>query len=299
MAKKLLEMATFAVKMAPQFFERVAEERQRPIASAPRRPSLHEWPQVGLHAAWIGHSTVLLSIDGFTILTDPVFSSKIGINFGAVTIGLKRLVEPAVQISAFPRPDLILLSHAHMDHFDLPSLRRLGNRESAVITAASTSDLLRVSHYKSVQELKWNESTQVGPASIRAFEVRHWGARMRSDTHRGYNGYLIESGRFRVVFGGDTAHTDSFRQLRTSKAIDLAIMPIGAYNPWIQAHCNPEQALAMADDAGADFILPVHHKTFELSREPRTEPMERLLRASGISSDRIVVREIGHEFHRF
>ena len=76
-------------------------------------------------------------------------------------------------------------------------------------------------------------------------------------------------------------------------------MPIGAYNPWIHMHCNPEQAVAMADDAGADFILPVHHKTFELSREPRSEPMERLLQAAGSSTDRIVLREIGHEFHRF
>ena len=76
-------------------------------------------------------------------------------------------------------------------------------------------------------------------------------------------------------------------------------MPIGAYNPWIHVHCNPEQAMSMADDAGANFVLPVHHKTFELSREPRTEPIERLLRAAGGSSDRIVLREIGHEFHRF
>jgi len=285
--------------MAPQFLERVSEERNRAILPASRRPSVHDWPQTGLHAAWIGHSTVLLSIDGFTILTDPVFSAKIGINFGAMTIGLKRLVEPALQISAFPRPDLILLSHAHMDHFDLPSLRRLANRETAVVTAASTSDLLRVSHYRGVHELKWNESVQIGPANVRAFEVVHWGARMRNDTYRGYNGYLIECGRYRIVFAGDTAHTDSFRQLRTSRPVDLAIMPIGAYNPWIRVHCNPEEALAMADDAGADFVLPVHHKTFELGREPRSEPMERLLRAAGGLTDRIVIRDIGQEFQRF
>lgn len=299
MAKGILGLANYAVKMAPQFWERVSEERNRPILPAPRRPRLHEWPTEGLHAAWIGHSTVFLSIDGFTILTDPVFSAKIGINFGAMTIGLKRLVEPAVQVSAFPRPDLILLSHAHMDHFDLPSLRRLGNRESTVVTASSTSDLLCVNHYRAVRELKWNETAQVGPASIRAFEVKHWGARMRNDTHRGYNGYLIECGRYRIIFAGDTAHTESFRQLRTAKPVDLAIMPIGAYNPWIHVHCNPEQAMSMADDAGANFVLPVHHKTFELSREPRTEPIERLLRAAGGSSDRVVLREIGHEFHRF
>ena len=299
MANGFLGLANYAVKMAPQFLERVSEESKRPILPAPQRPRIHDWPQTGLHAAWIGHSTVFLSIDGFTVLTDPVFSSKIGINFGAMTIGLKRLVEPAVQVSAFPRPDLILLSHAHMDHFDLPSLRRLGNRESTVVTAASTSDLLRVSHYRGVHELKWNESVQVGPASIRAFEVKHWGARMRNDTHRGYNGYLIESGRYRVVFAGDTAHTDSFRQLRGNRPINLAIMPIGAYNPWIHVHCNPEQALSMAEDAGAELVLPVHHKTFELGREGPVEPLERLLQAAGRSDYRVVLRDIGQEVHRF
>ncbi len=292
-------LAGFAAKMAPQFLERVSEERKRPILVAPRRPDPDAWPLVGLHAAWIGHSTVFLSLDGFTILTDPVFSAKIGINFGPMTIGLKRLVAPAVSLAELPRPDLILLSHAHMDHFDIPSLRGLEHPESAVVTASRTSDLLRVDNFGRVHELAWGESVQVGPASVRAFEVTHWGARMRNDTYRGYNGYLIECGRYRIVFGGDSAYTDSFRQLRTSRAVDLAIMPIGAYNPWIRVHCNPEQALAMACEAGADFILPVHHRTFELGREPSGEPMERLLRAAGASPDRICLREIGQEFHRF
>jgi L-ascorbate metabolism protein UlaG (beta-lactamase superfamily) len=300
MAKNFLELATFAARMAPTFLDRLQRENQRLIASTPHRPALNSWPKVGLHAAWFGHTTVYLSIDGFTILTDPVFSSKIGINFGAMTIGLKRLVEPAVQISAFPQPDLVLLSHAHMDHFDIPSLRRLAHGNTTIATAANTRDLLpRACHAKAIHELAWNENIQIGPARIRAFQVQHWGARMRTDTHRGYNGYLIDVGRFRIVFGGDTARTDTFRSLRSSKAVDLAIMPIGAYNPWIHAHCNPEQALAMANEAGADFILPVHHKTFELSQEPTNEPIERLLRAAGPSPDRIVTREIGQEFHRF
>jgi L-ascorbate metabolism protein UlaG (beta-lactamase superfamily) len=183
-----------------------------------------------------------------------------------------------------------------MDHFDLPTLRKLENPHSTVITAASTSDLLRIDRYKSVRELRWNESTQIGPVSVRAFEVRHWGARMRSDTYRGYNGYLIEAGKYRVVFGGDTAFTDSFKSIRTARKVDLAIMPIGAYDPWIAAHCTPEQALTMANHAGAEYVLPVHHRTFQLSREPANEPMERLLTASS-DQNRICVRDFGEEFH--
>jgi L-ascorbate metabolism protein UlaG (beta-lactamase superfamily) len=100
-----------------------------------------------------------------------------------------------------------------------------------------------------------------------------------------------------VLFGGDTAYTDSVRSVRSSKPVDLAVMPIGAYDPWIRSHCNPEQALAMANDAGAEFILPVHHRTFELSREPEHEPLERLLAAAGSAEDRVCVRDFGEEFH--
>ncbi len=290
-------LAAFAYRAAPEFWRRVSEDMKRPVEPAARTPQIKAWPKTGLHAAWIGHSTVVIGIDGFTIVTDPVFSARIGINLGLMTLGLKRLVEPAASIADVPAPDLILLSHAHMDHFDLPSLRRLEGRGTAVITAVNTSDLLRVQRYKAVHELRWNESTRVGPATVRAFEVRHWGARMRSDTYRLYNGDSIEAGRYRVVFGGDTAYTDSFRQLRSSKPVDLAIMPIGAYDPWIHAHCNPEQALSMANDAGAEFVLPVHHRTFELSREAPHEPMERLLTAAAPADHRVCVRDFGQEFH--
>lgn len=263
---------------------------------APHHPDFTKWPQSGLHAAWIGHSTVLLSIDGFTILTDPVFSTRIGLNIGPMTLGIKRLIEPASAPKQIPRPDLMLLSHAHMDHFDLPSLQRLEHRSTAIVTAAKTSDLLRVPRYREVHELAWNERTQMGPVTIQALPVKHWGARMRNDTFRGYNGYLIETARYRVLFAGDTAYTDSFRQVRSSRPIDLAIMPIGAYDPWISVHCNPEQAVAMANHAGANRILPVHHQTFQLSNEGQDEPMQRL---EGAMQDpaRIALRQIGEEFH--
>jgi len=290
-------LATFAYRGAPAFWRRMSEDRKRPVEPSPRKPQVRAWPQTGLHTTWIGHTTVLVSIDGFTILTDPVLSTRIGVNLGVMTVGLKRLVAPAIPIEELPRPDLILLSHAHMDHFDLPTLRALEDSGTHVITAANTSDLLRVHRYASVRELAWNEPAQVGPARVRAIEVSHWGARMRSDTYRSYNGYLIEAGRYRVLFAGDTAYTDSFRAVRSSKPVDLAIMPIGAYDPWIRVHCNPEQAMAMANQAGAELVLPVHHRTFELSREPRYEPMERLLEAAGKATDRVCIRDFGQEFH--
>ena len=222
-----------------------------------------------------------------------MLGERCGIRFGPVTIGIRRLVAPALYRTQLPHIDLILLSHAHMDHFDVPTLRHLEHKRTAVVTAHRTSDLLRVRRYKAVHELAWDEQLRFGDLSIRALEVRHWGARMRTDTFRGYNGYLLESGRRRIVFAGDTAATRLFRRVRTSRPVDLGIVPIGAYNPWVSAHCNPEEALQIADDCGAERLLPIHHQTFELSREPYYEPIERFTQAAG---ERVAVNEIGGEF---
>ena len=282
--------------LRPLFFERypkITSARLFRLLSPPSRK--HGPILVYTRRGW-GHSTVLLKIDGFTILTDPVFSLRVGLNLGPLTVGIKRLVEVAADVPDLPPIDLVLLSHAHMGHFDLPSLHQLESERTQVVTACRTSDLLRVRRYAAVHELGWNESIQVGPATLTAFRVAHWGARFRSDVYRGYNAYKIRCGGREILFGGDTAYTEEFKQQRSSRRIDLAIMPIGAYDPWIHVHCNPEQAMAMANDAGAERILPVHHQTFQLSREPRLEPLHRLLAAAGSSPDRICLQEIGQEF---
>lgn len=280
-------------RAAPTFWQQYAREIGEPVAPAPKKPKPSEWPQKGIHAAWLGHSTVLLSLDGFHILTDPVFSLRVGLSLGPLTLGLKRIVEPALRIEELPRIDLVLLSHAHMDHFDIPSLRALEALKPEVVTATATSDLLRTGRYRRVQEVGWGRSVQAGPVRITGLRVNHWGARMRTDTWRGYNGYLLEAGRHRVLFAGDTAITDDFRAVRGAH---LALMPIGAYNPWIRYHCSPEEAWQMANDARADIVLPLHHRTFHLSREPLTEPVERLLNAAGArAGDRVPVHAIGDE----
>ncbi len=153
---------------------------------------------------------------------------------------------------------------------------------------------------RDITELRWGEQksieTPAGATDIVAFPVKHWGARMQHDDYRGYNGYLIERNGRRIIFGGDTALTDSFAELRRFGPIDLAIMSIGCYNPWIRTHCNPEQAIQMATDAGAKFIMPVHHQTFRLSFEPFREPIERFEAALRDQPERIALREIGETF---
>lgn len=289
-------LAAMLYRAAPRFWRVYFRELRRPILPPPQRPSPQSWPDSGLHVAWLGHATLLIRMDGFTVLTDPVFSERAGIGLGPITLGVKRLVAPPVELRELPPLDLILLSHAHMDHFDLPTLRRLEGR-APVVTARATSDLLRAERHVRVVELGWDEQVRIGPARIRAFEVNHWGARMRSDTYRGYNGYLIEAGRHRVLFAGDTADTHLFGKLRSRRPIDLAVMPIGAYNPWIRYHCTPEQAWRMGNEAGAELLVPMHHRTFALSDEPVDEPIERFRAAAGNRQDRIALDQIGQEFH--
>lgn len=277
-------------------------ESWRPIAPAPRKPEPSQWSDTQLTLAWIGHSTVLINFFGITILTDPVLFPRVGIRLPGFTIGPKRFTAPALQFSELPRIDMILLSHAHFDHLDLRTLRCFDER-TGVITARATSDLLRRTRFREITELGWGEnkifSTATGQIEVTAFPVKHWGARTQRDTHRGYNGYLVESrsrGRRQIVFAGDTAMTDHFAALRRHGDIDVAIMSIGAYNPWIRSHCTPEQAVYMANAAGARFIVPVHHQTFRLSFEPFGEPIERFQAALSKTPERSALREIGETF---
>ena len=256
------------------------------------RPDLRAWEQRELAAAWVGHATVLLRIGGMNVLTDPVFSSRIGIGLGLITGGVRRSVAAALDVRDLPPIDLILISHAHFDHLDRPSLVRLPKR-TPVITAHHTHDLVRDLGFRDVAELQWGEAIEVGSLIVTACKVAHWGARTFYDRHRGFNGYLIEGAGRRVLYGGDTAYHEGFRGL---PKVDLGILGIGAYDPYVAAHATPEQAWRMADHVRADFILPMHHSTFRLSHEPAGEPIARMLAAAGRDEARVVVREIGQQW---
>ncbi|HEX8280186.1 MAG TPA: MBL fold metallo-hydrolase [Chthoniobacterales bacterium] len=275
------------------------KESYRPILPAFARPEPSTWSNTALTAAWLGHSTVLINFFGWKIITDPVLFPRCGIRLPGMTVGPKRLTQAALRVHELPAIDLVLLSHAHFDHFDMRTLHRIPGKPLA-ITAPSTRDLLRWTRLRNATELRWGETTELrgepGALRVRAFPVRHWGARLRRDHHRGYNGYVLERNGHRVIFSGDTAMTDSFAALRERRPADLAIMSIGAYDPWIHSHATPEQAVAMANAAGADHILPVHHQTFRLSAEPFREPIERFEAALQLDPERIALREIGETF---
>jgi L-ascorbate metabolism protein UlaG (beta-lactamase superfamily) len=255
-------------------------------------PDLSGWEDAELAAAWLGHATVLLRVGQKTVLTDPVLSAKVGLGLGLLTGGPRRLIAPALTREQLPAIDLILLSHAHFDHLDRPTLARL-DKQVPVVTASQTSDLVSDLGFGNVTELRWGESATFDGLRVTARAARHWGARTFLDQHRGFNAYLLEAGNRRVLYGGDTAYHDYFRDLQR---VDLAILGIGAYDPYVAVHATPEQAWAMADHCGARAVLPMHHSTFRLSHEPMHEPIERMLAAAGGDAERIVIREVGQQW---
>ena len=270
---------------------RVLDRLSRPPA-AKFKPDLSNWEKHSLAAIWLGHASVLLRINAQTILTDPVLFSRVGIGLGLMTAGPQRLIAPALTVRELPKIDLLLISHAHFDHLDRPTLARLP-KDIPVITAEHVGDLINDLGFKKVTELKWGESMEVEGLQVTARGVKHWGARTFHDQHRRFNAYLIESPTRRVLFGGDTAYHDLFKDIGP---VDLAILGIGAYDPYIAVHATPEQAMEMANHMGAMHILPMHHSTFRLSHEPLHEPIQRMIAAAGDRAERIVIREVGQQW---
>jgi L-ascorbate metabolism protein UlaG (beta-lactamase superfamily) len=289
--RDLKTYTSFARRFAGKFVRDRMEERRTPVLPAPHRPRPAEWSDERLTVAWLGHATVLINFYGTWLLTDPALGARVGVRVGAVTLGPRRLVRPALAPRELPALDAVLVSHAHMDHCDMATLRRLPRRTRAVVQKGN-GDLVR--RFARVDELAWGESVEVKGARVESLEVSHWGARTLTDGHRGYGGFLVEKRGRALVFGGDTAYTAAFARLkRRGTRVDLAVLPIGAYDPYINVHASPEQSWRMAREMGAEYILPMHHSTFRLSREPVEEPRRRLLAAAGPERRRVALTEIG------
>lgn len=264
------------------------------------RPSPDQFSDDEVTVCWVGHSTVYINFYGIRILTDPVFSDRVGMSvLRLFTIGVKRHTAPALRPEDIAgQVDVILLSHAHMDHFDMPSLRRLQSSSTQVVTATGTRRLLRWLRFAAVMELGGRERIELDNGLVlTAVPVRHWGNRFPWNKGYGYTGYLLSYRGVQLFFAGDTAYTPSFADLKSDKPIDLAFIPIGAYSPesYQGNHCTPEQAWQMFEDSGARFFAPIHWDTFVLSDEPIDEPINRL-REAAPDERQIVWRRHGDVF---
>jgi L-ascorbate metabolism protein UlaG (beta-lactamase superfamily) len=251
------------------------------------------WPDKSLTIANLGHANVLMNFFGTRALADPSLFSRVGLSFDSIfTIGPKRVTDPPLAPAQLQQLDVILITHAHMDHLDIPSLKALP-KSAVVVACDKCSKIIAPLGFKDVRELKWGESTVVKGVTIRAMGARHWGKRwppMGEDY--GFNSYVLEKDGHRILLACDSANTDLFAPLASTPP-DVAIFSVGAYDPWIWNHADPEQVWSMFESTGARYLVPIHWGTFRLGKEPLEEPMQRLIKAAGDQQDRIVLRQIG------
>ena len=280
---------------AARWMRTMIDDAKRPVLQASAKPEPSKWSDDRVTLCWIGHSTVLINFYGINILTDPAFGKRVGISLGLGTAGPKRYLAPALTLKELPPIDVLLLSHAHIDHMDLPSLGKF-QRDTFAVTAMLTSEVVSKAGLRAPTELGWDETVthrhRNGQLTIEAVQVKHW----PSELERGYNGYILRREGKSLLFAGDTANTSLLAQVRSRGPFAAAIMPIGAYRPWIWNHCDPEQAVEMASAAGASFIIPVHHQTFKLSDEPMDEPIQRFEQALSREPERIGLKRVGETF---
>lgn len=288
------------------FFEKIIAKESLEPKETPFTPNLNEWSNGEINLCWIGHSTYLINFYGTLILTDPVFSNRIGPYVLIDNLGPKRIVAPAIKPENLPQPDLILISHSHFDHLDYPTLKYFAEKFSQkipVITAYRSKDIFENLAFKAIFELDWDQTIEINSVKIKAIKVKHFGWRYPWENDRNkdfksgrsFNAYIIEKNGKKIFFGGDTAFTSSFKSFKDEN-VDIAIMPIGHYNLWKNFLCNPEEALTMADDMNAKYFLPMHTRTFPHGREPFDEPINWLKSSSPKYKTKVMIFEVGQTF---
>jgi L-ascorbate metabolism protein UlaG (beta-lactamase superfamily) len=251
------------------------------------------WSDRTITIANLGHATLLMNFRGVRIISDPTLFDHVGLTLGPLpTIGPRRLVAAPLRPDQLQALDLILITHAHMDHLDLPSLKALP-KYTPVVACTGCAALIRPLGFSDVRELRWGESTEVDGLTVTAMGARHWGKRWPPFGRTyGFNSYVLSRDGLRMLLACDSAVTDRFTALATNPP-EIAAFSIGAYDPWIANHANPEQVWQMFSATGAHYLIPIHWGTFRLSKEPLDEPMRRLMAVAGVNANQIVDRQIG------
>jgi len=281
-------------KRAGQFTRLVRHSAVTPRTGKTHKPQLVSNGDMGV--TFIGHSSFFLQMGGMNVTIDP--------NFARWLFVLKRLRRPGLRVADLPAIDVVLVSHAHFDHLHRASLRsivehtrRLRDKAPAIILPMHVADLVSDLGFSTIIELDWWQSSKLGDLTVTHVPARHWGARILKDSHRGYGGFVLSAGKHSLYHAGDTAYFDGFREIGERLAPEVALLPIGAYDPpnFRNVHTSPADAARAFLDLKSQWMVPMHYGSFKLSHEPVDEPLQLLEQEADSQgfSDRVIVMEEG------
>jgi len=275
-------------------------ERRVPRGPLPSMNPLDAWGKridSGLRATWLGHSTVLLEIDGLRVLTDPVWGPRAS---PSKLAGPKRFQPVPVPLRALPHIDLVIVSHDHYDHLDYPTIRELAKFDMPVVTSLGVGAHLE---YFGIQperivELDWWESYGLPNTglTISAAPSQHFSGRGLKDRNATlWSSFVVRAERHAVFFSGDTGLTTEYRLIRDKLGpFDLVMLEVGAYHPaWGDIHLGPDNAVKAAEFLGGGVFMPVHWGTFSLAMHSWDQPAERLLELTSKMDARLLMPRLG------
>jgi len=228
---------------------------------------------------WIGHASFLVQFNDLNALIDPNFANWLFL--------LKRVKRSGVKIEHLPPIDLVLLTHAHYDHFHKPTIRKLPHPKIGVMPWGM-GELARDLGFERIIELEWWESFTHKDWKVTLTPSNHWGARTLRDTHRGYGGFVLEHQGRKIYHAGDSAYFEGFKQIGKFLSPEIALLPIGAYHPesFRHVHMGPDEAVKVFKELNARWLIPMHYGTFKLSFEDMDEPprwLTELIHAEGLA----------------
>ncbi|MET8676560.1 MBL fold metallo-hydrolase [Streptomyces sp. NPDC004647] len=277
-----------------------------PVAPIPvHRPDTADWgqpPASGLRLTWMGHASVLAEIDGHRVLFDPVWGERCS---PFTFVGPRRLHPVPVPLTELARVDVVVISHDHYDHLDMPSIRalaRTGTRFAVPLGVGADLEHWGVAAQQ-ITELDWHESTQVGALTLTATPARHFcGRGLRGGMRTLWASWVVAGPDHRIFHSGDTGYFPGFADIGAQYGpFDATMIQIGAYSEfWPEIHMTPEEGLLThADLSGgspAGTLLPIHWGTFNLAPHPWAEPAERTVAAAREAGAKVAVPRPGAPF---
>ena len=274
---------------------RAAGRPARDIPLITPEPRAFEAPAGRIAVSWFGHSTALLEIDGYRVLTDPVWSERCS---PSDVVGPGRMHPPPVPLDALPALDAIVVSHDHYDHLDIDTIIALARTQWApFVVPLGVGAHLREWGIpdERIIELDWNERAQIDELTLICTPARHFSGRFLNRNVTLWASWAIIGPAHRAYFGGDTGYTKSFAEIGADHGpFDVTLMPVGAYNKvWPDIHMNPEDAVQAHLDVHGGLLVPIHWCTFRLAPHPWAEPIERLLAAAEAANVSVAVPKPG------